>query len=138
MKNHHRTSCRVVINPIYGNEDAKLIIASRETQLAKKRRMKEIVEQIERDFEDMESQLIGKTPEITPANTQPKPSRLSLIRTKRKGDEPTDDPLAELTKSQRDVVESRLSGKSSKWLKFMRSSEVSKSVLSACSIDDIK
>jgi hypothetical protein len=80
--------------------------------------MKEIISQIERDFEDLETQLITKSPDTSPTNSQPKPIRLSLIRQKRKGDDAAeDDPLADLTKSQRDVVESRLSCKSSKWLK---------------------
>jgi hypothetical protein len=80
--------------------------------------MEEIVSQIEREFEDLETTL-RKTPDNTPTSTPTKSFRLSIRTRLRKGDDianSLEEHLSNLSTSQRNVVESRLSGK---WIKYV-------------------
>jgi len=84
--------------------------------MEKKRRMEEIVSQIEKEFEDLETQL-KKTLDSTPAATPTKANRGSILSRLRKGEDITSSieaHLSVLNSSQRKMVESRLSNK---WMK---------------------
>jgi len=130
----HRNSCRVVINPIFGNAAIQKILNSRGSQLERRRKMEEIVSQIEKEFDDLDTLVLKPDNQHTQAVVvvpSAKLKRSSIRNRLKKGEDivtSLQSQLSSLNSNQRAVVESRLM---TKWEKLMHSGEVSKTVMSA-------